>query len=354
MGDSSKLKAVGVGAGYFSQFHYDAWQRIPEVRMAAVADLDPARAAQTAERFGIARTYTDLREMLEREQPDFVDIITPPNSHHALCAEAARQRVAMICQKPLAPTYAEAVGIVEMVEASATPFMVHENWRWQPWYRAVRRLMDGDVLGEVFSLSFRMRTGDGWGEDAYLARQPYFREYPRLLIFETAVHFIDTFRYLLGEITTVYARTRRLNPVIRGEDACHLVFGFGNGAAALLDANRYNEMAEEGVDPRYTFGTMRIDGSRGHLLLHADGSILLKPLGRPTYQHAYHHENRGLAGDCCYHLQRHFVSTLLEGGQFESHGRDYLRTLRVVEACYDSAAGDRVVHLEPGTEASGP
>jgi D-apiose dehydrogenase len=345
MGRTRLLKGVGIGAGYFSQFQYDAWQRIPEVQMVAVADLDPARAAQVASRFGIDRSYTDFRAMLEAEKPDFVDIITPPATHFELCAEAARHQVAIICQKPLAPTYDEAVRIVETVEATGTPFMVHENWRWQPWYRAVKRLMQDNAIGDVSSLSFCMRMGDGWGEDAYQARQPYFRDYPRLLIFETGVHFVDTFRFLLGEITTIYARTRRLNPVIRGEDACHLVFGCESGATAVLDANRYNEPARDDVDPRYTFGTMRIDGSRGHLSLRPDGRIFIKPLGQPTYEHTYHHENRGLAGDCCYHLQRHFVDAWFSGGHFESTGRDYLRTVRVVEACYESASNDYVVRL---------
>jgi D-apiose dehydrogenase len=349
MANDAVLRGVAVGAGYFSRFHYDAWQRIPEARIVAVADLDPTRAQEAASRFGIERTYTDFRRMLDSERPDFVDIITPPGSHLEICAEAARRGVAVICQKPLAPTYEEAVHIVETVETSGTRFMVHENWRWQPWYREADRLIRDGVLGEVFSVAFRMRMGDGWGENAYLARQPYFRDYPRLLIFETGVHFVDTFRFLLGEVTTVYARTRRLNPVIAGEDAAHLVFGFASGATALLDANRYNEPADQDVDPRYTFGTMRIDGSKGHLLLAADGGIALKPLGEPTREHPYHHENRGLAGDCCYHLQRHFVSSFLQGSPFESTGRDYLRTLRVVEACYESAAngGVAVLQAEP-------
>ena len=71
------------------------------------------------------------------------------------------------------------------------------------------------------------------GPDAYLARQPFFREYTRLLVYETGVHFIDTFRFLLGEVTGVYARLRRLNPVIRGEDAGQLLLEFANGATAI-------------------------------------------------------------------------------------------------------------------------
>ena len=45
--------------------------------------------------------------------------------------------------------------------------------------------------------------------NAYLDRQPFFRDYPRLLIYETGVHFIDTFRFLLGEVEEVYANLRR-------------------------------------------------------------------------------------------------------------------------------------------------
>lgn len=343
-GTDGKLRGVGIGAGYFSQFQYEAWCRIPEVEMVAVADLDDDKARQTAVRFGIPRNYTDYREMLAEERPDFVDIITLPGSHFELCTYAAEQGMHVICQKPLAPTYDEARRLVERVRSAGVRLMVHENWRWQPWYRAVKELADQGDLGEIFSIYFRMRTGDGWGDDAYLDRQPYFREYPRLLIFETGVHFIDTFRFLLGEITSVYARLRQLNPAIKGEDAGHVVLGFENGATAVLDANRYNE-AETEDDPRYTFGTMRLDAAKAHLTLHPDGTILVKPLGEKPFRHTYEHEDRGLGGDSCFHLQRHFVSSFLAGEPFESEGSDYLRTLRVVEACYESDSRSQVVRL---------
>ena len=64
-----------------------------------------------------------------------------------------------------------------------------------------------------------MRPGDGQCPRAYLDRQPYFQEMPRFFVFETGVHMIDVFRFLLGEVTGVFARLRRLNPAIRGEDA---------------------------------------------------------------------------------------------------------------------------------------
>ena len=66
--------------------------------------------------------------------------------------------------------------------------------------------------------------GDGWGDNAYLDRQPYFQTMPRLLVVETAIHWIDTFRFLFGEVDAVYARLRRINPAIAGEDAGLICF----------------------------------------------------------------------------------------------------------------------------------
>ncbi len=63
--------------------------------------------------------------------------------------------------------------------------------------------------------------------------------------------------------------------------------GFENGATAILDASRYNET--ECKDPRYTFGTVRIDGSKDHIELAADGLLTLKLLGQPPELINYHH-----------------------------------------------------------------
>lgn len=342
-GRDRQLKGVGIGAGYFSHYQYEAWTRIPEVTITAIHDRDHAKAEAVAHQYGIARCYADYRDMLEQERPDFVDIITPPATHHAIVAAAARLGVHVICQKPLAPTYAEAAALVHMAQAAGIRLMTHENFRWQPWYREIKRLLDAGELGEIFSLYFRFRTGDGRGPDAYLARQPFFRDYPRLLVFETAIHFIDTFRFLLGEVATVYARLRRLNPAIRGEDSGQLVFGFGGGATALLDANRYNE--NDALNPRLTFGELRVDASKGHLTLDTDGALYRKPLGQATYRHDYPWEDRGFAGDSVYRLQRHFVAQFRSGGEFESSGQDYLNTVKVVEACYASATTGQVIDL---------
>ncbi len=338
---SRKYRAVGIGAGYFSGFQYEAWNRIPEVALAAISNRTESKARLRMAEYGIPRFYADWREMIDRERPDFVDIITPPETHEEICSHAASRGAAIVCQKPLAPTLEESGRIVAGARAAGVRFMVHENFRWQPWYREIKRILESGDIGEPTHLYFRMRTGDGWGEGAYLARQPFFRDYPRLLVYETAVHFIDTFRYLLGEIVEVYARLRRLNHVIRGEDAGQMLFAFESGATAILDANRYNEAEVDA--PRFTFGELRLDASGGHLAMEADSSMRVKPLGGPVRGHGYQRANRNFAGDCVYGLQRHFVDCLNSGRGFESHGEDYLKTLAVVDAVYQSASEGRAV-----------
>ena len=340
---SRRFKCAAIGAGYFSGFQYEAWNRIPEVRLVAISNRTEAKARLKMAEYGIPRFYAAWREMIDRERPDFLDIITPPETHSEICAYAAENGVAIVCQKPLAPSLEESARIVRGAREAGVRFMVHENFRWQPWYREIKRILDEGRIGEATHLYFRMRTGDGWGQDAYLARQPFFRDYPRLLVYETAVHFIDTFRYLLGEITEVYAKLRRLNPVIRGEDTGQIVFTFENGATAILDANRFNE--PETDTPRYTFGELRIDATRGHLAMSTDSSMRLKPLGEPVRPVDYARANRNFAGDCVYRLQRHFVDCLISGESFESHGEDYLKTLAVVDAVYESASVGRAIRI---------
>jgi D-apiose dehydrogenase len=332
----AQFKGVCVGAGYFSHFQYEAWTRIPEVTITAMCNRDAGRAKAIMDKFGIANHYTDYREMLEKERPDFVDVITPPPTHLEMSRIAADLGVHVICQKPLAPTFEEARQIVEYTSQSGVRFMVHENWRFQPWYREIRRLLDDGAIGDrIHVMSFRSRMGDGWGRDAYLSRQPYFREYPRLLVYENGIHFIDTYRYLAGEVKSVYAVLKKLNPVIAGEDFAAVVFNFASGATGLWDANRYNE--SNYPKPRYTFGEFLVDGNGGSIRLHNDARLTIQQLGKPEIEHDYPHEDRNFCGDCCYITQRHFIDRLLDGRPFETNGPDYLRSLAVQDAVYESA-----------------
>ena len=338
------LKGVVIGAGYFSQFHYQAWQELPHVRIIALSDLDSARSQAMAHRYKIANVYTDYKEMLVRENPDFVDVVTPPETHLEIGRFIAELGIPVICQKPLAPTYKEAQELVTILGKKSIPFMVHENFRFQPWHREIKKLLDDDKIGPLNHLHFRMRTGDGWPVDAYRERQPYFRSMPRFLMYETGIHFIDTFRFLAGEVEWVFAHLRKLNLSIAGEDWSMVHFNFQEGSTGLFDANRYNEANVE--NPRYTFGEMLVEGLKGSIRLYGNGKITLQPLGAREMPHSYQHKDQGFAGNCVYHTQKHFLGQLIAGKDFETAGKEYLRNLLVQEAIYRSAQKNEVVKVQ--------
>lgn len=340
--EKKKLRGVGIGSGYFAGFQYRAWNRIPEVEIVAMCNRDKKKADPIMKESEISKHYTDYREMLDKEKPDFVDIITPPSTHLEMCREAADRGIDIICQKPLSHAYDESSEIVTHCHKANVRFMVHENWRFQPWYREIKRLSEAGEIGHVHYMYFRSRMGDGWGENAYIPRQPYFRVYPQLLIFENGIHFIDTFRFLKGEITSVNAHLRKLNPVIKGEDFAIVNFEFENGDLAVWDANRYNQPNYE--NPRYTFGEMLLDGTGGSIRLYPDGTITIQRLGEKEYKHFYLHHNIDFSGDCVYVTQRHFIDMLISGGEFETNGYDYLKSLAVQEAVYLSASSKTSVN----------
>ena len=337
-----KLKGVGIGACYFAPVQFEAWRRIPEVEIAAISSRTENAARQIMEAYGISRYCSDWRMMLDNQRPDFIDVSTPPETHEEICVFAADRGIHVICQKPLAPTLEESHRVVDYAAAAGTRFMAHESWRWQPWYRAIKRVQAAGTIGAFTHVQVLTRLGDGRPSDAD-PRQPFFRDYPRFLVYETGVHFIDTFRFLLGEVTQVYAHLRHLNPVVEGEDAGQIVLTFASGATAIWDANRYNEA--EADNPRLTFGAMRIDATGGHLTMDLDSRIRIKPLGEKTRDLDYERDRERFGGDCVYHLQRHFVDCLLSGQPFESSANDYLTTIRIVEATYESAASAQAVKI---------
>lgn len=333
----SNLRGVIVGAGYFSRFHHEAWNRLDDVTIVANCDRDIEKAKTYADEFEIPRSVVaeDFEKLLAEEKPDFVDIVTPPTTHHDLCRTAINAGCAIICQKPLSPSWNETLELANLIRKSNVRFMVHENWRWQPWYRQIKTMIDADTIGDIFHCNVLCRMGDGWGDDAYLARQPFFRDYERLFIFETGVHFLDTFRFLFGDVKSVFAKTARRNRAIKGEDSALVVCEMESGATAVLDANRYNESSAE--DARYTFGTVRVEGSKGHLELNFDGTIHLKLLGQPVTKVDFEPSDRAFAGDCVFALQQHFVDCMHTGDPFESNIDDYLKTVSLVEEAYKSA-----------------
>jgi predicted dehydrogenase len=334
------LKGVMIGAGNFAKFQAEAWRRVEGAQIVAVADAAPGRAEEFSERWRIGRAYRDVEEMLERERPDFVDIATGPGAHLELVRLAARRGAHVICQKPMAPSREECVAMIDECAAAKVRLFMHENWRWQPWFREIRRLMDLGAVGRPFYASFVMRNSDGRGPEPYPA-QPYLRGMNRLLVYEMVVHFLDTFRYLLGEINSIYCQMGRANPAIKGEDYTLIQLSFENGACGLIDANRVSGPARrEPISEE-----LIVEGDRGKIRLARDCRIWIDEYGEAETPHVYAAPTEGYRGDSVRATQQHFVSCLRTGGRCETEGDEYLKTVDTVFACYDSAKAGQAVSI---------
>ncbi len=132
---AAPLRVAVAGAGYFARYHYEAWTRVEEADLVALAEPDAARAQAMARDFSVPRVFETLEALMAEVECDLLDIATPPETHRALVALAAARGLAVVCQKPLAPTLEEARDIAALAERAGIPLIVHENFRFQPWHR---------------------------------------------------------------------------------------------------------------------------------------------------------------------------------------------------------------------------
>jgi len=187
--------------------------------------------------------------------------------------------------------------------------------------------------------------GDGQGPDAYLARQPYFQTMPRFMFHETGVHYADTFRFLFGDPTAVYADLRKINPVIAGEDAGIVTFDHPGGVRTILDANRNADHCATNM--RCTMGEGLFEGTEGSLTLTGDGAVHLRRFGETTPTTILPPDTSPcFGGDCTYLLQAHVLRAISTHGHIENIAEDYLTVLQVEESVYQSSRDGKKVNMD--------
>lgn len=316
------------GAGWVSAHHLEAWGRLAD-RAAVVAIADPsievarARAAE----FGVPATYASVEAMLEAGGLDAVDVAAPREAHAPICRLAAARGLAILCQKPLAPTLAEAEALVADVTGRAR-LMVHENWRFRPHYRRIRNWLDDGRVGEVRTVTMSLLTSgllpDDRGRLPALVRQPMLATLDRLLVMEVMIHHVDTLRFLLGPLRLAGARLGRSCPAVRGEDRASLWLTTAHGAAVSL----VGDFMAHG-HPQAQFDRLAILGTRGAVTLDHDHLRLRGATPEDVTLDLAANYKASYAGAI-----GHFLDRLADDGPFETGPEDNLDTLRIVEAAY--------------------
>lgn len=339
------LRAALIGCGHISNRHIPAWQASPDAELVAVCDPDRARAEARAREFGVGKVYENVERLLDSEQLDCVDIATHDVTHTSLVTLAANHGLDVLCQKPLAPTLAEARAMVELTAKAGVRFMVMEMWRHLKPVRDMKRYLDQGIIGPVYALRLlavprhlrRTRPIDD--------QQRYLADLPRLMVYDTYIHHVDGIRYLLGDVTSVYARMSRTNPAIVGEDRLFLVLGHQSGATSSLDASW---VVPQEKPVKLGLGDFLIEGVDGALHLDPhDAQLRHVTLGGTTVLEPYETHQAGGAGpmgqsafDSCI---GDFAAGVRHGRPFESDAADNLKTLAITLAAYESVSRGAVV-----------
>ena len=152
------IRLAVVGTGYFSQFHYDAWKRL-NVDLVGICSLNKDEAIKYSKQFQNCEVFLDFETMIKTTKPDLVDIIAPPLNHLKFIKISAKNKVNIICQKPFTNSIKEAREAINFTKRNKVKIAVHENFRFQPWYMKINEILKTSLLGNLYQVSFRMRSG---------------------------------------------------------------------------------------------------------------------------------------------------------------------------------------------------
>ena len=232
------MKYVLIGCGRVAPSHVKA-ALANGLSVAALCDLDPEKARALARRFDITpAVYTDYREMLRAEKPDFAAIATVSGTHAEIAVDCANAGVNFLVEKPLAMSVEDADRVLAAAEANGvTGGVCHQN-RFNEAVQALKNAVDHGRFGRLShgAVCVRWHRGpDYYAQDAW--RGKWATDGGTLM--NQCIHGIDLLLWLMGgDAETVYGATRNLqHPTIEGEDVGTAVLTFASGAVATVEGS---------------------------------------------------------------------------------------------------------------------
>lgn len=338
---------VGViGAGGAAQVvHLPILKRLPDLEVAAVVDAREDKARTIAERFEVPRFGTKLSDVLEGGEGaggegaagglDAVVVCTPNDTHEEVVLEALDAGVHVLCERPLS-TDAEAAGrMIEAARRAGRQLMVAMNQRFRFDVRAIRHFIASGELGDVFFirsawLNQRVRRPRrGWRRDPDKAGGG--------VLMDLGVQAIDLALWLLD-----FPRVERVTARFHGkgavEDSAVVLMGLEEGVTVSIEAT-WELMEDRDRHAVYVLGTSGSAGTTPFRVVKeletglTDVTPPLDTAAGNVYTAAYRQEWAEFL-----RLVRGEKELVVEDAQVE--------LMRVVEACYRSAAEGREVSLD--------
>ena len=268
-----RARAIVVGAGGISK----AWFRplkVERVQVAAVVDLDLARALAAVETWKLAgaRASDDLAKTLRETHADFLVDLTVPESHAKVTCAALRAGLHVVGEKPMASSMAEARRMVRASEAAARLYMVSQSRRWDARHEALARAVRAGRLGRLTTVHCDFFLGAHIGGFRDAMESP--------LVLDMAIHHFDMARMISGK-DAVSVWCEEFNPAgswYKGDAAAHAVFEMTGGVRFVYRGS----WCAEGCDTSWN-GNWRVIGERGTILYENDedprGEVVAKRRG---------------------------------------------------------------------------
>ena len=340
----NELRFGVFGAGFWAPYQLAAWNELGGARCVAIYNRTLSKAETLARRFGIPAVYASPEELLDREELDFLDIITGVHSHPGSVRMAAEHGVPVICQKPMAPSLAQAKEMVAVCRAHRVPFYVHENWRWQTQIREFKKVIDSGDIGTPFRARIFLVSGY-----RVFNNEPALRQLEQFILADMGVHLLDISRFLFGEAVQLYCQTHRVQPDIKGEDAATVMMRMASGATVTCYMGFPGHFLEHDV---FTQTLILVEGDSGSAELDRDYWIRVTtedgthsrrhaPVWRPWMNPQYVASHASLV-PCI----ASFLRALRGEGEAETTGEDNLKTMELTFAAYESAREGKVVDLK--------
>jgi predicted dehydrogenase len=250
------IRLAIVGTGGMANMHAEAFNKITSVKMAAVCDVDEARARSFAQRHAReAVVSTDFARLLRDVPLDAVSIVTPDHLHAPLSLQALAAGKHVLCEKPLALNYPDARRMARAAARAGVVNMVNFSYRNAPAIEAAARLVASGEIGEIVHVEASYRqswlTSNAWGDwktnPSWLWRLSS-KHGSRGVLGDVGVHILDFATYPVGPVKSVQARLktfvklkgRRIGKyVLDANDSALMQVEFANGALGVIHATRW-------------------------------------------------------------------------------------------------------------------
>ncbi|TMC36146.1 MAG: Gfo/Idh/MocA family oxidoreductase, partial [Chloroflexi bacterium] len=273
-----------VGYGMMGKAHAYGYTVAPVMRklpcrprLRVISGRDRTRVAAAAAAYGVESWVDDWRELIRRPEVDIVDICTPPGTHAEIAAEAAAAGKAVICEKPLAVTYAQAVAAVDAVQRAHVLNAVGFNYRRLPAVSLMKRMIDEGAVGQVRLVRASWLT-DEFVDPAIPFDWRFDRAMGGTTISDLGSHLVDMATWMAGPISEVSGQSETFNPERSGravtvDEASSALVRFASGGRGVFEMARtaVRRPCDLTVEVNGDRGTLCFEYARLNELLYGDG-----------------------------------------------------------------------------------